>query len=163
MSRRDRNNPKMLLESNYNGFPSKGISDAIGLKLYTEWALPMDIVILNEMICGGRRTLSDEYIADKWWVDFVMFNPFIVNWVTKHDYYESLKQKRHIIMGMVSMFNEDDIREFITLGGDCYRDPDYHRLSNEVQDLINLNMAWVASTKTLNFIKDNYMHTQMST
>jgi len=123
----------------------------------------MDIVMLNEAICGGRRTLSDEYIADKWWVSFVMLNPFIVNWITASDYKGSLNQIRHIIMGMVSMFNEDDIREFITLGGSCYRDPIYHKLSHEVQNLIDLNMAWVASTKTLNFIKDNYVHTQMST
>lgn len=163
MKKSSRNSLKALLNSNYNGFPSKGISDAIGLKLYTDWIMPKDRVELNKAICGARRVLSDEEVVERWWIDFVMLNPEIVNWITATDYRHSLNQKRHIIMGMVSMFNEDDIREFITIGGGCDRSFDYHKLSDEVQDFIDLNMAWVASYNTLNFIKNNYKGTQMST
>ena len=135
---------------NYGGFPSKGISEDIGIEIYTDWKLPYDRVEMNKDICYSRKSPNN---YEKLWNEFVMLNPCIVNWVTASSYEGSMYQKKNIIMGMISMFNEDDIREYLVCTG-CGRSEEYEDLRLEVECMIKLCMAWVPSIKTLNFIKE---------
>lgn len=142
---------------NYGGFPSKGISDAIGLKIFTDWKLPngSDRVELNNSLCNTRNGLRyDRMMA--LFNELEKLNPCISGWITETETKAIEYQKYHIVLGLISMFNEDDIKDFITIGGSCDRDKDYHDLKFEVELKINLFMAWVPSVKTLNYIKDNY-------
>lgn len=142
---------------NYGGFPSKGISDAIGLKIFTDWKLPngSDRVELNKSLCYSKNGLGQKRIKTLF-NEFEKLNPCISEWITETNDRNIEYQKLHVILGLVSMFNEDDIKDFITIGGACDRDRDYHELKFEVELKINLFMAWVPSVKTLNYIKDNY-------
>lgn len=143
--------------SNYGGFPSKGISDAIGINIFTDWKLPngTDRVELNKSLCYTRNGLRYDRVMALF-TELEELNPCISGWITKTDTKEIERQKFDIVLGVVSMFNENDIKDFITIGGSCDRDKDYHDLKFEVELKINLFMAWVPSVKTLNYIKENY-------
>jgi len=144
--------------ANYDGFPSKGISEAVGVEIYTDWKLPYDRVKMNKDVCYNSKSAK---AYEKLWDEFVMLNPCIINWVTASDYESSLKQKITIMMGMISMFNEDDIRDYLVCTG-WGRSEEYEDLRLEIECMMRLCMAWVPSTKTLNFLKEELTKKQQA-
>lgn len=63
----------------------------------------------------------------------------------------------HIMMGMTSGFNYDDISDFISLGGYCDRCLSYKNKRMELINILNFDIQYVPSEKTIekifNFIK----------
>lgn len=135
-----------FFKHSYNkGFdqPSKELSKKIGLDIHTEWLIPRnwpsrDLELLVYVINDGRLKL---------WYEFVQLNPelSVLN-VNDNNVLSALT-------GVTSMFNIEDIKEFIAGGAYCLRimDSDYRNKLDKIESVYGC-VSYVPSTKTLNTI-----------
>ena len=140
-------------------YPSQIFSDKTGVKLSQDWNIPGDDLKLQRELVLLNGINSDESWTiqpiQKFWRKFVPLNPQIENWIIdgKEPLVEA-KQKWDIMFGMISKYNEDDIRSFLSRKGYDVSPADRRRIKN-IEKTVGWRIGWVPSKKTLRYIEDN--------
>lgn len=145
-------------------YQAKEFSDSTGIKVYQDWNIPGDdLEVQNELksIDSGvfykKPMVEDEDLireTEALWKKFVARNPFLTSWVERGSPMQETKQKWDIMFGMVSKFNEDDIRSFLKRGG-MDVSPEDRRRMKEIAKKTGKDLEWIPSLKTLDFIEKN--------
>ncbi len=133
-------------------YKETGINNLVG-----DWKYPFSnnyldneflLLTLKEMI---KLNLCDKKEMIKLFRIYKNLNPIIKTIPTKNHYINMY----HIMMGMTSGFNYDDIYDFIVIGGGSDRDSNYKKKFDIVCDLIGHHLYYIASEKTLDKIINN--------
>lgn len=114
--------------------------------IYTDWILPYNDDIENQQIYIEYHWASEnENILTYYYNLLLDLNPQlkIINAPT-------LNKKNDVIMGAISKFILDDIKEFVEIGGGVTRgkDPYWIKLKNSIDSRYG-KAYWIPSTKTL--------------
>ena len=135
--------------------PSKDLSDLINLKIYQEYNLPKnwtsdDLELMTITLRDNDKMLDILYdiIRD--------LNPslHIFDKLVKNETNFTFSKKYHILLGMGSLFNLDDIKEFIegSVGYIKRQDPDYSMKNKFVEKKLKTYIQYVPSYKTMDII-----------
>lgn len=158
--RRIKSFPVFILESDESvSYHSDDFSRETGINVSQNWNIPGDDQEVQDELIHLNRINADESWTinpiNKMWRKFVSLNPQIENWIIagKGPLGEA-RQKWDIMFGMVSKYNEDDIRSFLTRKGYDVKDSDRERIE-EIEDKTGITIQWVPSLKTLKYIEDN--------
>ena len=149
-----------VLESDMSiGYFSRDFSRVTGIDVSQAWNIPgNDQGIQDELVRLNKINSDASWTIDpirKMWRKFSSINPQIENWITAgKNSLEEAKQKWDIMFGMVSKYNEDDIRSFLTRKGYDVTENDRKR-AEKIEDKTGIIMQWVPSLKTLKYIEDN--------
>ena len=152
--------PVFILESEGSvSYFSDDFSKGTGIKVSQDWNIPGDDLEIQDELIKLNKINSDESWTispiNKMWRKFAPLNPQIENWVIagKGPLGEA-KQKWDIMFGMVSKYNEDDIRSFLTRKGYDVKKSDRERME-KIEDKTGIIIQWVPSLKTLKYIEDS--------
>jgi hypothetical protein len=138
-------------------YPSRNFSERTGIKVYRDWNLPGDddylqseMIRLNTINLGNSSVIPE---INSYWKEFVDLEPQIQSWVIagKGPLGEA-KQRWDIMFGMISKFNESDIRSFLTRKGRDVSEEDRNRM-DEIEKKFKISISWVPSSETLDFIE----------
>jgi len=134
-------------------FPSKKFSLKTGINVFTEWKLPRDRESLNKKMSKLFPDNEDNIeTVEKLWRDTVLINPEIEKWITDKGKETPIVQKWDILFGMISMFNEDDIRSWqVSTGIDKPRS--WSKRIDKIEKESGGEICWVPSDKTLAYIE----------
>jgi len=154
--------PVFIIESDSDDFvsyPSKDFSNKTGIKISQDWNIPgddleiqNDLIRLNKINHGESWTIKP---IQNFWGKFVSINPQIENWIIAgKGPLDEAKQKWDIMFGMLSKYNEDDIRSFLFRKGSDVSPADRRRIKN-IEKTVGCLICWVPSEKTLRYIEDN--------
>jgi hypothetical protein len=140
-------------------YPSQSFSDKTGVKLSQDWNIPGDDLKIQRELVRLNKINSDESWTiqpiQNFWRNFVSLNPQIENWIIDgKGHLEEARQKWEIMFGMVSKYNEDDIRSFLSRKGSDVSPADRRRIKN-IEKTVGCLMCWVPSKKTLRYIEDS--------
>ena len=143
----------------YVDCPSKRFSDKTGIRVSNDWNIPGDdLKIQRELVYLNKISLEESWTIHpirNFWLKFVSLNPQIENWIIdKEGPLGEVRQKWDIMFGMVSKYNEDDIRSFLTRKGRGVSAEDIKRKEN-IEKTVGYPISWVPSLKTLKYIEDN--------
>ena len=136
-------------------YPSKKFSDFFSIPVYKEWEVPGARTALNRMMPNlSPYKRRNEKKVESLWAQFVDLNPEIKTWLEdKNNLEDEYTQKWNIMFGMVSMFNEDDIRSYLR-GTGLHLTHEFRARIKEVSDKLNIfALGWVPSEKTLSTIE----------
>ena len=159
---RIKNFSKFLFEyedSNRVSYPSKFFSDNTGIKVYQDWKIPGDDIDIQETLIslnqiGSGDDVSLVYPIEDLWKEFVELNPQISSWVLPVSRMNEALQKWDIMFGMVSKYNEEDIRSFLTRKG-YNLSPEERERIDETEEKTGVLITWIPSLKTIKYIEDN--------
>jgi hypothetical protein len=145
-------------------YPAEEFSNSTGIRVHQNWNIPGDDLeiqnILKSMDAGAFHKdpmIPDEELiqeTEDLWKIFVVKNPFISSWVERGSPMQETKQKWDIMFGMVSRYNEDDIRSFLKRRG-MNVSPEDERRVEMIENKTGKGLEWVPSLKTLDFIEKN--------
>ena len=140
-------------------YPSQRFSNKTGVKLSQDWNIPGDDLKLQRELVSLNKINSDESWTiqpiQNFWRDFVSLNPQIENWIIDgKGPLKEAKQKWDIMFGMVSKYNEYDIRSFLFRKGYDVSPEDRRRIKN-IEKTVGWLMGWVPSKKTLRYIEES--------
>lgn len=140
-------------------YPAQRFFNQTGVKLSQDWNIPGDDLKLQRELVLLNGINSDESWTiqpiQKFWRKFVSLNPQIENWIIAgKGPLEEARQKWDIMFGMISKYNEDDIRSFLSRRGYDVSPEDRRRIEN-IEKTVGCLICWVPSLKTLKYIEDN--------
>ena len=140
-------------------YPALKFSNATGIKVYQDWKIPgYDIDVQRKLISvndiGRNDDVSLIYPIEKLWKEFVDLNPEIRSWVSPGSRVHEAVQKWDIMFGMVSRYNEDDIKSFLVRKGYDVK-PEERKRIEEIEKKTGVLVTWVPSIKTIKYIEDN--------
>ena len=144
---------------NQVSYPAKFFSDNTGIRVYQDWKIPgYDMDIQKELISlnqiGRNDDISLIYPIEDLWKKFVELNPQIFSWITPSSRMDEALQKWDIMFGMVSKYNEDDIRSFLTRKGYNVSPEERERI-DDIEEKTGVLVTWIPSLKTIKYIEDN--------
>ena len=147
----------------YNDKPARQFDNLFNTNISQEWEFPLNYSSEEvwRSISGCRRALhgawddDDEIYKDEG--ECEMMNDILDNFTEEYFPLSGLKHfdeqtKIHILQGMASEFNADDIIDWAIHGIMAWNSPvkyDVDKLENK----LNFNIQWVPSIKTVNKIK----------
>ena len=140
-------------------YPAQRFSNQTGIKLSQDWNIPGDdLKLQRELILLNGINLNESWTIQpiqKFWRKFASLNPQIENWIIpgKGPLGEA-RQKWDIMFGMISKYNEDDIRSFLSRRG-YDQTPDEKERVKTIENSVGCLVCWVPSVKTLKYIEDN--------
>ena len=144
---------------NQVSYPSRFFSDITGIRVYQDWEIPgSDMDIQKELISLNRVGRNDDisliYPIEEMWKKFVELNPQIFSWIVPSSKINEAVQKWDIMFGMVSKYNENDIRSFLTRKGTNVSPKERERI-DEIEEKTGVLITWIPSLKTMEYIEDN--------
>jgi len=140
--------------------PSKDLSDLINLKIYQEYNLPKKWISDDLELMTCTLKYNDEMIDILY--DIIRYlNPslHIFDESVKNNTKNPLSKKYHILLGIGSLFNLDDIMEYIE-GGVGYvkrKNPDYSMKYKFVENKLKTDIQFVPSFKTMDTIYNHVL------
>jgi hypothetical protein len=126
--------------------------------LVGDWKYPFNENITdNEFLLISMKELIEYHLMDKnemlkLFKIYKKLNPIIKNIPVNNDYMNMY----HIMMGMTSGFNYDDIYDFITIGGGSLRDDNWIKKHNIASELLGNYIMYIPSEKTLDKIINHF-------
>lgn len=153
-------------ESHFNEieYPAEEFSNLTGIKVHQNWNIPGDdleiqnaLKSMNSGVFYRKPMVEDKDLireTEELWKKFVSKNPVISSWVERGSPMQETKQKWDIMFGMVSRYNEDDIRSFLKRGG-LDVSPEDRRKMEEIGKKTGKDLEWIPSPRTLDFIEKN--------
>ena len=140
-------------------YPSQRFEDKTGIKISQDWNIPGDDLKLQRELVRLNKINRDESWTiqpiQNFWRKFVSLNPQIESWIINgKGPLEETRQKWEIMFGMISKYNEDDIRSFLFRKGYDVSPVDRRRIKN-IEKTVGYLVCWVVSQKTLKYIEDN--------
>jgi len=152
-----------LIESNNSkvpiDYPARYFSRATGIKVYQDWSIPGDDQeVQDELVELNKINSNESWVIQpirNLWRKFVALNPQIEKWIVPgKGPLDEATQKWEIMFGMVSKYNEDDIRSFLTRKGYDATPGEKERVKAIEKKTKNI-IRWVPSLKTLKYIEDS--------
>lgn len=141
--------------------PSRELSKLINLKIYQEYNLPKNWTSDDLELMSCTLKYNDDMIDILY--DIIRdLNPslHIFDESVKNNIKNPLSKKYHILLGMGSLFNLDDIKEFIegSVGYLKMKDPDYSMKYKFVQKKLKTYIQFVPSYKTMDIIYNHVLN-----
>ena len=134
-------------------YPAVQFAHETGIDVHGEWKLPRDRKSLNSWLPKHFPSLSkNREDIELLWRDCERLNPVIKAWVSSSNRDPEITQKWDIIFGMVSGYNEDDIKSWLLKTGTQYPDS-WHRKMRKLEKLAGARIGWIPSEKTIDKIK----------
>ncbi len=134
---------------------SEDLYKETGIKgLVGDWLYPFNDTIINNeyLLIAMKELIAHKYMDEQEMVKlykiYQKLNPLIKTMPVHNDYFKMY----HVMLGMTSGFNYDDIYDYLTIGGMCDRDDEYKNLHEETATLLKQGIYYIPSEKTLKHI-----------